>query len=155
MLTVNHVPVGAVVGLIARKHPLYALALGVLSHLALDAIPHWGISEPGRYDEFTRVAERDGLAGLAASALLIHRAPPSARPAVAAGIIGAVAPDFDHVTTYFFNRTIWPPRFLKFHGDIQREGATPMRKELTRAAISTGVALCVLGLAARKAREVS
>jgi hypothetical protein len=61
-----------------------------------------------------------------------------------------VAPDFDHVTTYFFNRTIWPPRFRKFHGVIQREGATPMRQELTRAAISSVAALCVLRLAARR-----
>jgi hypothetical protein len=80
----------------------------------------------------------------------VRAAPPTARLAVAAGIIGAVSPDFDHVTTYFFNRTIWPSRFLKFHGAIQREGETPMRQELARATLSSAAALCVLALATRR-----
>jgi hypothetical protein len=75
---------------------------------------------------------------------MLRAAPPTARPAVALGIIGAVAPDFDHITTYFFNRTIWPQRFRKFHGVIQKGGSTPMKQELMRAALSSLAVLCVL-----------
>src|ERR1700749_2472794 len=41
MLVTNHVLSGAVIGAASRR-VLPAFALGVLSHFALDAVPHWG-----------------------------------------------------------------------------------------------------------------
>ena len=41
MLVTNHVLSGAVIGAAVRR-PVPAFALGVASHFALDAVPHWG-----------------------------------------------------------------------------------------------------------------
>ena len=63
MLVTNHVLSGALIGGAVRR-PLPAFTLGVVSHFALDAVPHWGKfgSLPGG---MLRVAVPDGLAGLA------------------------------------------------------------------------------------------
>lgn len=43
MLVTNHVLAGAAIGALTRR-PGVALGLGVASHLAMDAMPHWGLS---------------------------------------------------------------------------------------------------------------
>ena len=62
MLVTNHVLSGAAIGAAVRR-PVPGFALGVASHFALDAAPHWGKFGGGR--RYLRVAVPDGLAGLA------------------------------------------------------------------------------------------
>ena len=46
MLVTNHVLSGSVIGAVVRR-PAAAFALGVASHFALDATPHWGKFDGG------------------------------------------------------------------------------------------------------------
>jgi hypothetical protein len=48
VLLTNHVVSGALIGAVARR-PLPAFAVGVASHFALDALPHWGEWGSRRY----------------------------------------------------------------------------------------------------------
>jgi hypothetical protein len=50
MLVTNHVLSGAVIGAASRRRPAAAFAVGVLSHFALDAAPHWGAWEQHEAD---------------------------------------------------------------------------------------------------------
>ena len=79
----NHVLSGAVIGAASRRRPASAFVLGVLSHFALDAAPHWGKWD-GR-PSFMQVAVPDGLAGLAVMGAMTALAPRDARLAVLAG----------------------------------------------------------------------
>ena len=60
-----------------------AFVAGVASHLALDAVPHWGcdLQRPGGPEQFLVVAKRDGLLGLTA---MVAVALATERPARAA-----------------------------------------------------------------------
>jgi hypothetical protein len=42
MFVTNHVLSGVLIGKVLADRPAAALAVGVASHLALDAVPHWG-----------------------------------------------------------------------------------------------------------------
>src|ERR1700759_213533 len=103
MLVTNHVLSGAVIGAASRRRPAAAFALGVLSHFALDAAPHWGkwIGRP----HFMEVAVPDGLTGLAVMGLMAALAPRDARVAVVAGMAGAALPDLDKPAIVFFWRS--------------------------------------------------
>src|SRR5580658_2920499 len=87
MLVTNHVLSGALIGALTRT-PLLAFPLGAASHLPLDAAPHWGQWDNRRH--FLRVAVADGLTGLATMAVATIVADPRQRPAVVAGMLGAV-----------------------------------------------------------------
>ena len=92
MLVTNHVLAGAVIGAVVKR-PLPALALGVVSHLAMDSIPHWGLAHEDlqgdvmRNPKFLRVAYRDGFAGLAAMGAAVGLARGRRLP-VLAGMVG-------------------------------------------------------------------
>src|ERR1700749_2143193 len=86
MLVTNHVLSGAVIGAASRRRPGPAFTLGVLSHFALDAAPHWG-KWRGR-PSFMEVAVTDGLLGLAVMGTMTALAPRDARLAVLAGMGG-------------------------------------------------------------------
>src|ERR1700728_132474 len=90
MLVTNHVLSGAVIGAASRRRPGPAFTLGVLSHFALDAAPHWG-KWRGR-PSFMEVAVTDGLLGLAVMGTMTALAPRDARLALLAGMAGAGAP---------------------------------------------------------------
>ena len=60
MLITNHVIAGAAVGAFSRT-PGAAFGLGLVSHVAMDALPHWGNEDE---KAFLRVAVVDGLVGL-------------------------------------------------------------------------------------------
>ena len=66
MLLTNHVLSGALIGAVVRR-PVPAFVLGVASHFALDAVPHWG-DWRGDTRKFLRVAVPDGLTALATMA---------------------------------------------------------------------------------------
>jgi hypothetical protein len=140
MLLTNHVLSGAVIGAVVRR-PVPAFVLGVASHFALDAVPHWGDwKEDNR--KFLRVAVPDGLTALAAMAVFAAAAPPQRRLAVTAGMIGAALPDADKPTRLWFGFSPFPAAVGRFHGRIQDEA--PGRFPFEAA---TGAAFAVAAVA--------
>lgn len=139
MFITNHALAGAVIGLaVPRRRRVVAAALGVVSHFALDALPHWGADDDDR--KFLRVAVVDGLCGLATSALVARVVPPSKRVNVLAGVLGSCFPDVDKPARLVFNRSPFPSAVDEFHARIQRESPKRLRHELLVAA---GLAITV------------
>jgi hypothetical protein len=151
VLVTNHVLAGAAIGAVAKR-PLPALALGVASHVAMDRIPHWGLSHEDRGDggdslsspEFLRVAYRDGFAGLAAMAAAFGLARGRRLP-VLAGMVGAALLDLDKPGRHFFGFSPFPAAVDRFHTQIQmgREHDHRMGQEL---AVAAGLAALAAGL---------
>ena len=127
MLITNHVLSGALIGLGLRRRPVAAAAVGMVSHFALDASPHWGVKDER---VFLRVAVADGLCGLATLAWAVRRTPPGRRAAVLAGIAGACLPDADKPALLFFGRIPFPRRFEDFHIGLQNEAPHRMPVEI-------------------------
>ena len=142
MLVTNHVLSGALIGGIVRR-PLAAFTLGVVSHFALDAMPHWGKfqSLPGVP---LRVAVPDGLAGLAAIGTFAALAPRDRRFSVLAAMAGAALPDIDKPSRLFFNRSPFPRAVDAFHAAIQDEAPDRAHYELAAAAALGVGALALL-----------
>jgi hypothetical protein len=142
MLVTNHVLSGAVIGAVARRRPLSAFSLGVLSHFALDAVPHWGKWE--HKFRFLQVAVPDGLAGLAVMGAMTALAPPEARLAVLSGMAGAAMPDLDKPSILWFGRSPWPRLVDRFHMVIQDEAPHRFWHEAAAGAAFTVVAAGIL-----------
>jgi len=145
----NHVLSGAVIGAASRRRPASAFALGVLSHFALDAVPHWGkwIGRPS----FMEVAVLDGLTGLAVMGGMAALAPRDARVAVVAGMAGAALPDLDKPGVVFFGRSPFPRVVNRIHMRIQREAPHRFKYEVAAAAVMSAAAVALL----RRSREAS
>lgn len=149
VLVTNHVLAGAVIGALVKR-PLPALALGVVSHLAMDVIPHWGLAhedrpgDPTESPEFLRVAYRDGFAGLAAMGGAFGLARGRRLP-VLAGMVGAALLDLDKPSRHFFGVSPFPRAVDKFHGDIQ-EGREHDHRMGQEFAVAAGLAGLVAGL---------
>ena len=141
MLVTNHVLSGALIGGAVRR-PVPAFVLGVASHFALDAVPHWG--EWGSRRRFLRVAVPDGLAGLAAIGTFAAIAPPERRLAVLAGMAGAALPDIEKPTMLLFHWSPFPQAVDRFHMAIQREAPRRAHYELAAAAILGATTLAIL-----------
>ena len=141
MLVTNHVLSGAVIGATTRR-VVPAFALGVLSHFALDVVPHWGrwVGRP----TFMEVAVPDGLAGLAAMGVLTAVAPRGRRAAVLAGMAGAALPDLDKPGIVFFGRSPFPRAVDRFHMAIQTEAPNLFKVEVAAAAGFGAVAVGLL-----------
>jgi hypothetical protein len=135
VLVTNHVLSGALIGSAVRR-PLPAFALGVISHFALDAVPHWG--GWGSRQRFLRVAVPDGLTGLAVIGIVAAVTPPERRMAVLAGMAGAAAPDLDKPARLWFGRSPWPGAVNRFHSAIQNEAPDRFRREMTVMATLAG-----------------
>ena len=148
MLISAHVLSGALVGRMVGR-PAPALPAGIVSHLLLDRLPHWGHGSSWPVepldDETFRVAVVDGLVGLGLIAAVLRVVPPSRRPAVLAGIVGACLPDMDKPGRRFAGRSPWPERFDRLHASIQIGVESPdrLRKDVALIA-SGGVATFVL-----------
>jgi hypothetical protein len=140
MLVTNHVLSGAVIGAAVRG-PVAAFALGVVSHFALDATPHWGKFGGQRY---LQVAVPDGLVGLAVMAAMTALAPRRSRLAVLAGMAGAALPDLDKPSMLFFGRSPFPPAVDHFHKRIQHEAPRRAHYEATAAVIFGFLAIALL-----------
>ncbi len=125
MLITNHVVAGALIGA-AAPGPTSAFALGIASHAAMDAMPHWGHPD---YEVFIKVAVVDGLVGLATMATLARAASPDRRAAVVAGMLGACLPDADKPSTLFFGRSPFPAWIDSVHRRIQNEAHERMPYE--------------------------
>jgi hypothetical protein len=149
MLLTNHVLSGALIGAVVRR-PVPAFVLGVASHFALDAVPHWGPFR-GRHD-LLRVAVPDGLTAMAVMATVAVAAPPQRRLAVTAAMFGAALPDADKPTQLWFGFSPFPALVGRFHSRIQDEAPHRFPLEAATAALfATAAAL----LAARGQRPVS
>ncbi|MCL2584982.1 MAG: hypothetical protein FWE35_21280 [Streptosporangiales bacterium] len=141
MLVTNHVLSGAVIGSVARG-PGQAFALGVASHFALDAVPHWG--DWRDYDHFLHIAVRDGIAGLAIMGALTAAAPPGRRLTVLAGMAGAALPDADKPCRLAFGWSPWPECVNRFHAGIQQESQQRAPVEAAAGSIFGVTALTAL-----------
>jgi hypothetical protein len=142
----SHVLAGALIGRAASRNPIAPFAVGLISHVAMDSCPHWGIkpSDPGFDEQFIRAAKCDGCAGLAAMALAAGLAPGSSRTAVIAGMLGAALPDADKPIEYFFGTNPFPAPLRRFHQRIQREAPHRLPHEVVTAAVLAAAALVVL-----------
>jgi hypothetical protein len=115
MFITNHVLAGAAIG---SRLPLgKALVAGFASHLAMDNLPHWGVTGPLPLT----IAKRDGVIGLVGIAVCTAAASPSRRLGVLAGIFGACLPDSDKLGEHFGSGSPWPAKFDEFHKWLQRE----------------------------------
>ncbi|MGH3472346.1 MAG: hypothetical protein ACRDPG_09925 [Nocardioidaceae bacterium] len=138
MFITNHVLSGAVIGLVAPG-PGTALAVGVASHFALDAAPHFGLDDL----RLMQVAVPDGLVGLVAAALVTATAPSARRTSLLAGVFGACVPDLDKPGRVFFDRSPFPSWLDRFHSRIQNEAPGRFPVEVA-AAITLSAAFAVL-----------
>jgi hypothetical protein len=125
VLITNHVVAGAVIGVLVPR-PSMAFAVGVASHVAMDALPHWGHPD---HSVFLKVAVVDGLFGLATMATLARAALPERRAAVVAGMLGACLPDADKPSDLFFGRSPFPAWVDEVHKRIQNEAHERMPLE--------------------------
>ena len=125
MLITNHVVAGAVIGAVAPG-PASAFALGIVSHAALDALPHWGHPD---YEVFIKVAVVDGLVGLTTLVALARSTSPERRSSVVAGMLGSCLPDADKPSTLFFGRSPFPGWVDEVHKRIQNEAPERMPYE--------------------------
>jgi len=137
----SHVLAGRIIGRALPERPVLACGLGVLSHLLMDAFPHWSPPPgPGSYEHFLRYARRDGIVGLIAAAASVATSPKGTRLAVAAGVGGAAVVDLDKPCVHFLHVNPFPRRFQVLHKWVQNEGPTRLPLELTAASL-LGVAL--------------
>ena len=135
MFVTTHVLAGALIGRVMARHPVGAFGVGVVSHFAMDACPHYGddsvtIDDP----EFLRIAYCDGCAGLTAMALAAGISPRPARRAVVAGMLGAAVVDSDKPFDHFFGWNPWPDWWNGFHKRIQNQQPNRWPHELAVAA---------------------
>ena len=129
MLLTNHVLAGALLGA-ASRGPVMAFAAGVVSHFAMDVVPHWGDPD---YSRFLRVAVVDGLVGATAMTLVAVSTPADRRVRVVAGMLGAAFPDADKPCQLFFGRSPFPASVDDFHIRIQHESPRRMPQEVVVA----------------------
>ena len=143
MLITNHVVAGAVIGAFVPR-PSTAFAMGVVSHGAMDALPHWGNPD---HSVFLRVAVVDGLVGLAVMASLARAARPERRTAVVAGMLGACLPDADKPSDLFFGGSPFPEWVDDIHRRIQNEAHERMPFEVVVALLGALAARVLVGRA--------
>jgi hypothetical protein len=135
VLATTHVLTGALIGRAVRR-PGRAAAIGVVSHVVLDAMPHWGmwLDTPHRRAKFLTVAAIDGLTLSAVLAVMIRRGRPAAE---IAGSLGALALDMDKPTALLGVRQLWPDRVHAIHLGVQRhEQPQRWRIDVSVAALS-------------------
>jgi hypothetical protein len=156
VLVTNHVLAGAVIGAVVKR-PVAALAIGVVSHVAMDAVPHWGLAHAGlegdvmRDPKFLRVAYRDGFAGLAAMGAAFGLARGRRLP-VLAGMVGAALLDLDKPGRYFVGFSPFPEAVDRFHARIQ-EGREHDHRMGQEFAIAAGLAALMAGCVSGRLRR--
>jgi hypothetical protein len=118
VLATAHVLTGALIGRVVGR-PVPAAAIGVVSHVALDAMPHWGMwpGTPHMRGKFLTVAAIDGMTLSAVLALMIRRRRPAAE---IAGALGALVLDMDKPTALLGVGQLWPDRVHAVHLGVQR-----------------------------------
>lgn len=150
MLVTNHVLSGAMLGHVAPSVPV-AFATGVVSHLLLDAVPHWGVPLPIR--EVMSVAVPDGLIGASTMALVTGTTDRRRRARVLAGMAGAALLDLDKPCMVFFGFSPFPRAVDAVHGWVQRESPHRMPQEIL-VGLSGALVVAVLTWRGREQRGV-
>ena len=132
MFVTNHVLSGALIGRTLQRRPVAAFAVGVASHLALDAVPHWGCDtkRPGGADKFLAAAKRDGVIGLTVMAAATLLATKQARTATVAAMAGAVLLDLDKPLVHFVGWNPFPRVVRRVHHGIQNESEQGLPNEI-------------------------
>ena len=136
MLLTNHVLAGALIGNVAPG-PVSAFAVGVASHFAMDAVPHWGGYE---IRDVLPVAVVDGLVGATVLLLVAKATPRARRTKVVAGMLGAAFPDTDKPWDLFVGGSPFPTGFDRFHNEVQNESRRRMPQEFL---VASGLGLVV------------
>ncbi|MBO0844264.1 MAG: hypothetical protein J2P22_02465 [Nocardioides sp.] len=136
MLITNHVVGGAIIGSLSSSKRT-AFAVGIVSHFALDAIPHMGVRDR---THFLTLAVIDGLIGAAAMAAIAKIAPTDKRGRVVAGMLGACLPDADKPSREFFGGSPYPKWLDRAHDAIQTESPDKLGQEVLLAVLG-GVVL--------------
>jgi hypothetical protein len=140
VLVTNHVLSGAFIGR-AAPGVVSAFGWGVLSHLALDAVPHWGDERSIR--EILHIAVPDGLLGLTAMAVVTSSTEPGMRLRVLSGMAGAAFLDLDKPSRLFFGASPFPRVVDEVHAEIQHESPSRMPQELL-VGVAASLVLAVL-----------
>ena len=152
----SHTLAGALIGASLRRHPVAAFGVGVVSHLAMDAVPHWGCAPgPGARTKFLRAAVCDGCLGLGAMAAVAVTAPSGLTIPMLAGMAGAAFPDLNKPSLLFFGAKPFPAWWEAVHSGVQRHSPGALPRELAIGAVGAlAVALTVAALR-RPARRSS
>jgi hypothetical protein len=122
MFATAHVCSGALLGRVVGR-PFPAFVLGVASHVALDACPHWGMdvhAEGGR-QRFLAIAAVDGIVLTTALAWLARSN--GRDPAALAGALGALSLDLDKPAAELGVSQLWPDRLHRLHLGVQTHEA--------------------------------
>jgi hypothetical protein len=140
MLATTHVAFGAAVAAALPTSPPGAAAgftLGVISHLVLDVVPHWGTDDD---NAFIRVARADGFAllavGLIVTAYQFFNGGVAAATVGVATMFGALLFDLDKPFRHFFGVELWPEPLAGFLGRIQTEASRFWPVDVTTAFIA-------------------
>jgi hypothetical protein len=147
----NHVLSGVLIGRSLGHRPMAGFIAGIGSHLALDAVPHWGCDTKveGGPEYFVKIAKRDGVLGLAtmaAAALAVDR---RALTATVAAMAGAVVLDLDKPFKHFLGVNPFPLTVRRIHAWAQNEPPSGMPNEIAFGVACAAVDL-VVTLASRK-----
>jgi hypothetical protein len=132
MFVTNHVLSGVMIGQAMKGRPVAAFLAGVASHLALDAVPHWGcdLGATDGIDQFMRIARRDGVLGLGVIALATIAVDRETRSATLAAMAGAAFLDIDKPIEHFFGARPFPEFVMKLHKAVQNESPDGMGREM-------------------------
>ena len=151
MLVCNHTLAGAAIGLAGVSNPLLGFGLGFASHLAMDAMPHWGIDpkRANRDELFLKVARKDGCGSCALLGAILALTPASSRVGVGAAMFGAVLPDLEKPWQHFTGRRLFPQWFRTIHKNIQNESESRMPVEMGTLMVGGAV----LGMALLRTRR--
>ncbi len=151
MFVTNHVLSGALIGRLLARRPVAAFAVGVVSHLALDAVPHWGCDtkKPAGADRFLAIAKRDGVLGLAVMAGATLVATKQTRAATVAAMAGAALLDLDKPMMYFAGRNPFPMVVRRFHERVQNESEEGLPNEI-RFGVACAAADALLAVRGRR-----
>lgn len=141
MLVTNHVLAGAIIGALSPSETS-AFTAGVVSHFALDAVPHWGGNVT--YRTYLTYAVVDGLLGATVMGAIALGAPKDKRSRVIAGMFGAVGPDLNKPSTLFFGRSPFPKWVDRLHAKVQLESPDKTGQEVLVASVLGAVAAGVL-----------
>ena len=148
MLATTHVVTAAAVSFAFTPGPVgaaSAFGVGLLSHLVLDTVPHWGQVDERR---FLRVARVDGLALLMFATVLTAVLYKSAGfwPAVTAvaSMVGGLLFDLDKPMKHFFGVNLWPAPLDRLLTMIQTERPWLWPVDLFTGSAGLGVILWLL-----------
>ena len=137
MFFTSHLVAGALIGRRVRN-PLLAFAVGTVSHLAMDALPHWG---PRCESDIRPMAMKDGVVAAGFLGYLLRR-----RPTLStwAAVAGAGLLDLRYPFREFLGFSPFPRAIDRLHDRVQNE-----RPEWVWIELPVGTSLMAAGTPSR------